>query len=143
MATAACHMPTHPPCLSDLASQHPHTAPPAGGESGTLAVSIPEIPQAAASLQVSFPTAGDHFPEVKLQLSYKQLELWWPVGYGAARLYNLTASYQPGGGAACCAEGVQPPGGQEAGGCNGQCSRQARCARVCCWVRCCSAFCAA
>ncbi len=107
------------------------TAPHAGRESGTLAITIPELPQAQATQQVSFPTAGDHFREVPLYLSYKQLELWWPVGYGQARLYNLTASYQAGGGPACCGAGGQQQGGQEGGSCDGQCSRQSRWAGAC------------
>jgi hypothetical protein len=99
----------------------------AGGESGTLSISIPQIPGASASLQSSFPTAGDHFPELVLQLSYSQLELWWPVGYGQARLYNLTASYQAGGSVACCSEGMEGgQEGQEGQHCDGQCSRQTR-----------------
>ena len=55
---------------------------------------------AVATVPVDFSSPSDVVVRVNLTASAKDVELWWPVGVGAHRLYNVTGSFTPDGGTA-------------------------------------------
>lgn len=65
---------------------------PAGGDAGEFAVELPSL-GVKASAPLEFAAPGRALAALELRVPADAVELWWPLGYGAQPLYDLTASW--------------------------------------------------
>jgi hypothetical protein len=75
-----------------LVRVEPELVVPAGGDAGVLVAEIPSL-GLKSEARLEFSTPGRGLGSLELVVPADAVDLWWPVGYGAQPLYDMTVKW--------------------------------------------------
>ncbi|GBF90838.1 beta-mannosidase [Raphidocelis subcapitata] len=90
---------------SFLIRVQPELIVPASGDAGLLTIEMPAL-GLKAEKKLDLTSSGRALPELELAVPADSVDLWWPLGYGEQKLYDLTVTWTSSGASAAASGGV-------------------------------------